>query len=156
MGSMSVKWCLTGLMCLVLGICGCAGGTGVFAQPAQSVGSEYADDVAFFTKVGAAVALSKASMSEDKLGELETYLTVAEDLLAKSDSPRFDTVRQLALTKLKGEQVLVATAIIDVVERYVPKYIENYRDKAQGYAELVSAAIGAAKEAIEEYRISRQ
>lgn len=122
-------------------------------QPAANVDVPLnADDVAFFAKTGIVLALNKASVPVEKLTDVRQYVEAARLLIVVPNRPDFDGARRLAAEKLPEGSRVIGLAVVDIVERYVPRMLKPVDARQASYQQLAAAALDGVVKGIDQYQ----
>lgn len=107
-------------------------------------------NVELFAQTGTVLALTQAKLPKDKLANIRDYVDAARGLLAAPNKPDFDGARKLA-NKLPPDNRMVALAVVDIIEHYIPQVLPKVEGDAATYQQLVGSALCGVVEGIDMY-----
>lgn len=117
-----------------------------FAQQCQNIH--------FFVKQAARIALYELNPSAEDLACLKSYLDTGKELLADPQNPDvlFRKLRNFVEENIPDGYQIFAFTIIDVIERYVLSSLASLNDDQVKATQLIVFGLDGAVGAVDEYR----
>jgi hypothetical protein len=158
-----MKYLIPALICVVVAcvaFVGC-GGDGGFTptQPTTQPApvdplAEKIADISFFSSTGTTLVLAKYKVPVAKLTEVRDYVDAVRLLIVTPNQPDFDGARKLVGARLPEGTRAVGLAIVDIVERYVPRKLPKIEGQNAEYMQMATAAMDGVLKGITRYELT--